>query len=118
MVDSTRGFDELFGPGDRLIIFDKNANDRPQGGDGGGGVEVVVVGGPPKRCPQIGQLHGSPRVRLPLARAVPQRQDVGFAPGEVLGVGGPNRGCRSVGDELFLGELADGLQHRIPGPPG
>ena len=62
-----------------------------------------------KRGAQIGQLHGEPHVRLPLARAVPQRQDVGFPPGEVPGMGCPGCGRRSVGGELFLGELADRL---------
>ena len=32
-------------------------------------------------------------------------------------MGGPNLGCFAVGGELFLGELADRLQHRKPGPP-
>ena len=30
---------------------------------------------------------------------------------------GSGFGCFTAGDELFLGELADRLQHRIPGPP-
>ena len=38
---------------------------------------------------------------------------------EVPGMGAPNlfRFRRTGGDELFLGELADRLQHRKPGPP-
>ena len=60
VVDGAGGFDELFGPGDRLIIFDPEAEEPRVGGDGGGGVEVVVVGGPPKRGAQIGQLDGEP----------------------------------------------------------
>jgi hypothetical protein len=32
-------------------------------------------------------------------------------------MGGPDLSCRVAGDELFLGELADGFQHRKPGPP-
>ena len=44
--------------------------------------------------------------------------DVGFASGEVLGVGRVSLGCLAAGDELFLGELADCFQHREPGPPG
>ena len=85
MVDGAGGLDELFGPGYRLIIFDQTAEERRVGGDGGGDVQVAVVGGPPKRGAQIGQLDGEPVVRLPLSGAVPQGQDVGFAPGEVAG---------------------------------
>ena len=92
MVDGAGGFDELFGPGDRLVIFDQKAEERRIGGDGGGDVEVAVVGGPPKRGAQIGQLGGEPVVRLALSGAVPQGQDVGFAPGEVAGMGGPDLG--------------------------
>ena len=76
-----------------------------------------MVGGPPERGAQVGQFGGEPRVRLPLSGAVPQGQDVGFAPGEVAGMGGPDLGRRPAGDELLLGELADRLQHRKPGPP-
>ena len=71
VVDCTRGFDELFGPGDRLIIFDPNAEEPRVGGDGGGDVEVVVVGGPPERGAQIGQLGGEPGVRLTLSAGCP-----------------------------------------------
>ena len=92
VVDGAGGLDELFGPGDRLIIFDPEAEEPRVGGDGGGDVEVAVVGGPPKRGAQIGQLDGEPVVGLPLAGAVPQGQDVGFAPGEVAGMRGPDLG--------------------------
>ena len=117
MVDGAGGFDEFFGPGDRLTILDQTAEQRRIGGDGGGGVEVAPVGGPSKRGAQVGQLGHEPVVCLTLAGAVPQGQDVGFAAGEVPRVGGPNLGCFAAGDELFLGELADRLQHRKPGPP-
>ena len=117
MVDGAGGLDELLGPGDRLIILDQIAEERRVGGDGGGDIKVALVGGPPKRGAQIGQFDREPVVGLTLAGAVPQGQDVGFAPGEVARVGGPNLGCFATGDELFLGELADRLQHRKPGPP-
>ena len=32
-------------------------------------------------------------------------------------MGGPDLSGLAAGDELLLGELADGLQHRKPGPP-
>ena len=51
-------------------------------------VEVAVVGGPPERGAQVGQFGGEPVVSLPLPGAVPQGHDVGFAPGEVAGMGG------------------------------
>ena len=79
VVDCSRGFDELFGPGDRLIIFGPNAEEPRVGGDGGGDIQVVVIGGPPERGAQIGQLGGEPGVRLTLSRAVPQGQDVSLA---------------------------------------
>ena len=90
MVDGAGGLDELFGPGYRLVVLDPEAEERRVGGDGGGDVEVAVVGGPPERGAQVGQLGGEPVVGLPLPGAVPQGQDVGFAPGEVAGMGGPD----------------------------
>ena len=48
-----------------------------------------MVGGPAKSGAQIGELNSEPAVGLKLAGAVPQGQDVGFAPGEVPRVGGP-----------------------------
>src|ERR1700756_4493145 len=117
MVDSAGGLDELLGPGYRLIIADHLAEKHRVSGDGGGGVEVAVVGGPPECGAQIGQLESEPVVGLTLAGAVPQGQDVGFASGEVPRVCGPNLGGFATGDELVLGELADRLQHRKPGPP-
>ncbi len=117
MIDGAGGLDEFFGPGYRLIILDQKAEERRVGGDGGGDVEVAVVGGPPERGAQVGQLGGEPRVGLALSGAVPQRHDVGFAPGEVASMGGPDLGGLAARDELLLGELADRLQHRKPGPP-
>jgi hypothetical protein len=117
VVDRAGGLDQLFSPGDRLKGLDPSAEPPHIGGDGGGIVEVAPVGGPPKRSAQVGQLKIEPGVGLTLSGAVPQGQDVGFASGEVARVGGPNLGCFAAGHELFLGELADRLQHRKPGPP-
>ena len=117
MVDGAGGFDELFGPGYRLIILDQKAEEPRICGDGGGDVEVAVVGGPPERGAQVGQFGGEPVVRLALSGAVPQRQDVGFTPGEIASMRGPDLGGLAARDELLLGELADRLQHRKPGPP-
>ena len=117
VVDGAGGLDQLFGPGDRLKGLDPSAEQPRIGGDGGGDIQIALVGGPPKRGAQIGQLDREPVVGLTLAGAVPQGQDVGFASGEVARVRGANLGCFAAGDELFLGELADRLQHRKPGPP-
>ena len=38
----------------------------------------------------VGQLHSEPVICLALSGAVPQGQDVGFAPGEVAGMCGPD----------------------------
>ena len=118
MVDGPRGSDEFFGPCDGLVILALNAEHRCVGGNRGGDVEIILVGGPTKRGAKIGQLDGQPGVGIPLSGAVPQGQDVGFAPGEVAGMGGPDLGGLAARDELFLGELADRLQHREPRPPG
>ena len=117
MVDRAGGLDQLFSPGYRLKGLDPQAEEPHIGGDGGGDIQIAVVGGPAKRDAQIGQLDREPVVGLTLAGAVPQGHDVGFASGEVPRVGGPNLGRLTAGDELFLGELADRLQHRKPGPP-
>jgi hypothetical protein len=85
MVDRAGGLDELLGPGYRLVIVDPKAEERRVGGEGGGDIQVAPVGGPPKRGAQIGQLHAEPPVGLPLPGAVPQSEDVGFAPGQVAG---------------------------------
>ena len=117
MVDGAGGLDQLFGPGYGFVVLEKRAEKRCIRRDGGGRVQVAMIGSPPKCRAQIGQLDREPVVRLALARAVPQVHDVGFPSGEVARVGGPNLGCFAAGDELFLGELADRFQHRIPGPP-
>ncbi len=117
MVDRTGGLDQLFSPGYRLKGLDPQAEEPRIGGDGGGGVEVALVGGPAKRGAQIGQLDSEPVVGRTLAGAVPQGHDVGFPPSEVAGMRCAGFGRRPAGGELFLGELADRLQHRKPGPP-
>ena len=117
MVNGANRLYQLFGPGCGFVVPEKGAEKRSTCRDGSSGVEIAVVGGPPKGGAQVGQLDREPVVRLALARAVPQRQDVGFPSGEVTRVGGPDLGCFAGGDELFLGELADRLQHRVPGPP-
>jgi hypothetical protein len=111
MVGGAGGLDELFGPGYGFVVFDRRAEERRVGGDDGGHVDVAVVGGPAERSAQIGQFGGEPRVRLTLPEAVPQGHDVGFASGEIAGMGSPDLGGLPTGDELVLGELADRLQH-------
>jgi hypothetical protein len=54
MVDSAGWLDQLFGPGDRLVVFDAEAEERRVGGDGGGIIEVAAVGRPSKCSAQIG----------------------------------------------------------------
>ena len=107
MVDGAGGLDELFGPGYRLVILDQIAEQPRVGGDGGGDIQVAVVGGPPERGPQIGQFGSEPVIRLALPGAVPQRQDVGFPPGEVAGMGGadlvaspPATSCSSANSRI------------------
>ena len=51
-----------------------------------------MVGSPAERGAQIGQFEVEPVVSLALSGAVPQGQDVGFTPGEVPGMGGPDFG--------------------------
>ena len=117
VVDGAGGLDQLFSPGDRLKGLDPPHAEQPRiGGEGGGDIQIAVVCGPSKRGAQIGQLYREPVVGIPLVGAVPQGQDVGFASGEVAGVGGPNLRCFAAGNQLFLGELADRFQHRKPGP--
>ena len=115
MVDGQGGFDELFGPGYRLIDFDPKAKERRVRGDCGGDVEVASVGGPPERGAQIGQLDGEPVVGLTLAGAVPQRHDVGFTPGEVAGMRGPDLVCLASGDELSSANwrMVSSIENRV-----
>jgi len=54
MVDSAGRLDQLFGPGDGLVVVDVEAEECRVGGDGGGVVEVAAVGSPSKRGAQIG----------------------------------------------------------------
>jgi hypothetical protein len=44
MVDGAGGFDEFFGPGDRLVILDQITEPSRVCGDGGGVIEVAMVG--------------------------------------------------------------------------
>ena len=92
MVDRAGGFDQLFRPGDRLMLVDQIAEQRRVGGDGGGDIQIAVVGGPPEGGSQVGQLDGEPPVGVSLSGAVPKGHDVGFPSGEVPRVGGPNLG--------------------------
>ena len=108
MVDGTGGLDQLLGPGYRLMVFDPHAEPRSVRGDGGGAVEVAVVGCPPKRAAQIGQFGDEPVVGLPLSGAVPQGQDVGFAPGEIVGMRGANSrhwACRVDSGRAAVGDV-------------
>ena len=52
MVDRAGGLDQLFSPGDRLIVLDAIAEDPHVGGEGGSDIEVGVVGGPAEPCAQ------------------------------------------------------------------
>src|SRR5690349_19325836 len=105
MVDGACGLNQLLHPRDGFYVLHERAEQRRVYGDGGGRVEVAVLGGPPERGAQVRQLIGEPDVGIALTRAVPQREDVCFAPGKVAGV----RGTRIVGlaasSELLLGEL-------------
>ena len=86
VVDCLRRFDQFLCPRDRLVVLDSEAEKPDVCRDGGGGVEVAAVGSPAERRAQIGQFDGEPLIRLALARAVPQRQDVGLAAREVAGM--------------------------------
>ncbi len=115
--DCARRLDQLLCPRNRLKVLDAEEAEKPGvRRNGRGNVEVTVVGGPAERGAQIGEFGGEPGICLPLARAVPQREDVGLAVGEKPCVGRTRLGRFPAFDELLLGELADGLQHRKPGP--
>src|SRR6202040_3622245 len=43
-VSGTGGLDELFGPGDRLVVLDPKAEERRASRDGGGNVEIALFG--------------------------------------------------------------------------
>ncbi len=92
VVDRAGGLDQLFSPGYRLKGLDPQAEPPRIAGDGGGDIQIALVGGPPKGGAQIGQLDREPVVGLTLSGAVPQGQDVGFAPGEVAGMRGSHLG--------------------------
>src|ERR1700757_3563396 len=117
VVDRASGRDQLFCPGYRLIILDAEAEPSRICGDGGGIVEVAVVGSPPECGAQVRQLDCEPVIGVALAWAVPQSHDVSLALREVACMRGPDLLGHTTGGELLLGELADRLQHRKPGPP-
>ena len=108
--------DDLLDPRHRLVQFNPNTEEGCAPCNGDRYVEVILVGSPPESGAQIRQLGGEPVVRLTLLWAVPPGQDVGFAPGEVASMSGPDLGGLATRHELLLSELADRLQHRIPGP--
>ena len=110
-----RGLDQLFRPRDGLIVLDTEAEEPHVRRERGGGIEIAVVGGPAKRFAEVGEFGREPRVRLPLAWAVPQRHHFGVATGEVARVRRSSLGRLPACDEFLLCELADGLQHRKPG---
>src|SRR5215203_3671777 len=112
MVDLSGGLDELFNPGQRLVDLGRSAEERRARRDDRCDIEVALVGGPPKRGAQIGQFGREPAVRLPLSRAIPQSQNVGFFSSEVMGLRGANLFRRTARHELLLAELPNGLQHR------
>jgi hypothetical protein len=117
VVDGACRLDELFGPADRFAILGQKADPRRICCDWGGDIQIALVGSPAECGAQIGQLDGEPVVGRTLAGAVPQGHDVGFSPGVVAGMRGAHLRRRTAGGELFLGELADRLQHRKAGPP-
>src|SRR5258705_8583854 len=82
--------------------------------DANGRIEVAAVGGPPECGAQVGQLSGEPRVSVSLPRAIPQRENVRFAVGEVSSVCVMRLDSVASRDEMLVGELADGLQHGKP----
>ena len=83
MVGCACGFDELFGPRDRLVLFDEVTEEGRVRGDGDRRVEVVSVGGPPESGSQVGEFEGEPVVCVALMRAVPQGEDIGLAASEI-----------------------------------
>src|SRR4051812_2258881 len=119
MVGSPGGLDQLFGPGEGLVVFDAEAQECRVGRDGGGSVEVAAVGGPPKRDAQIGPLGGEPVVSLPLSGAIPQRHDVGLALCEVAGGGGAGpRGLAGGGGVFSRGTAGWAPPPKNSPPPG
>ena len=81
---AARGFDQIPLPTTTgCIVLDAEAEEADICREGGGGIEIALFGGPAKCCTEIGEFGGEPQIRLALAWAVPQRQDVGLAIGEI-----------------------------------
>jgi len=115
--DRLRRLDELLGPRDGLVSFGPDSKERCVKGNGASGIEIVTIGGPSERCAQVRQLGGEPVIGPALMRTVPQGQHVGFPTAEVPGMRGPDCISGTSVRELFLGELADCLQHQEARPP-
>jgi hypothetical protein len=118
MVNCLRGLDELFCPRCRLIHFGNGPDETRVARDVACSVDIAPVGGPAKRGAQIRQLAGEPVIELTLPRTVPDREELGLAVGEVSRMGGAGLGRRPAACKLLIGELADRLEHRKPGPAG
>src|SRR5258707_1384539 len=112
MVEGAGGLEELFSPSYRLVVFDECAKKRRVRRDSGGYVQITLVGAPPKRGTQIGKLDVEPLVGAALAGAVPEGHDLCFAPGEMAGMCVARFDSLAACDELLVGELADGFEHR------
>ena len=74
-----------------------------------------LVGGPAEPGPQVGELDVHPVHRHPLAGPVPHVPVGDGLLGEVAGVTIPDLVDGAGGGQLFLGELADRLQHAVAG---
>jgi hypothetical protein len=107
--------EEFLGPPHRFVSHQPETEKRRAERNGSGRVEVAAVGRPPEGAAQVGDLGGEPCIGFWLAWTVPEGEHVGFPRGEVVRVRGACVVLLACGDEVFLGELANGLQHRIPG---
>ena len=63
MVDGAGGFDEFFGPGDRLVILDQITEPSRVCGDGGGVIAVAMVGSRVRPLPAGVAGDGAARLR-------------------------------------------------------
>jgi hypothetical protein len=117
-VGSSRGFEQLLGPGERLEQLDGEAHERGVRSDVGGHAELVAPGAPLIRPAQVAQLQLHPVDRLAPAGTVPVLPASGRLPGEVPGVAGARR-LEIVGlGQPELGELTDGLEQCVAGAHG
>jgi hypothetical protein len=114
MLDGLGGFDEFLCPRDGFVLLAAQTEDRGVDRDCGCCVEITMVRGPPKRGAKIRQFDRQPRVGLALSGTVPQYVYIGFALGEVAGVGSTHCVGFTCLHKLLFSELADGLQHRKP----